>query len=64
MSRVTILCHSKEKLGFYIYIYMKKNLINIQMKNCSITNFTNKMETYLDFNQKYKTPKSHTYIIN
>jgi hypothetical protein len=22
MPRVTILCHSKEKLGFYIYIYI------------------------------------------
>jgi hypothetical protein len=28
----------------------KKNLINIQIKNCSTTNFTNKMETYLDLN--------------
>jgi hypothetical protein len=26
------------------------------MKNCSITNFTNKMETYY-FNQKYKNTK-------
>jgi hypothetical protein len=25
------------------------------MKNCSTKNFTNKMETYLDFNQKYKS---------
>jgi hypothetical protein len=31
----------------------KKN----QMKNCSTKNFTNKMETYLDFNQKYKILK-------
>jgi hypothetical protein len=37
----------------------KKNLINIQMKNCSTKNFTNKMETYLDFNQKYKILKKH-----
>jgi hypothetical protein len=28
---------------------------NIQMKNCSTKNFTNKMETCLDFNQKYKS---------
>jgi hypothetical protein len=49
----------------------KKNLINIQKKNCSTKNFTNKMETYLDFNQKYKIlkkdfspQKSHTCIIN
>jgi hypothetical protein len=27
------------------------------MKNSSTTNFTNKMETYLDFNQKYKNTK-------
>jgi hypothetical protein len=27
------------------------------MKNCSTTNFTNKMETYLDFNKKYKNTK-------
>jgi hypothetical protein len=37
----------------------KKNLINIQMKNCSTKTFTNKMETYLDFNQKYKLLKKH-----
>jgi hypothetical protein len=37
----------------------KKNLINIQMNNCSIKNFTNKIETYLDFNKKYKTLKKH-----
>jgi hypothetical protein len=36
-----------------------KNLINIQMNNCSTKNFTNKMEIYLDFNQKYKTLKKH-----
>jgi hypothetical protein len=29
------------------------------MKNCSTKNFTNKMETYLDFNQKYKILKKH-----
>jgi len=41
------------------------------MKNCLTKNFTNKMETYLDFNQKYKilkkhisTQKSPIYIIN
>jgi hypothetical protein len=34
------------------------------MKNCSTTNFTNKMETYLDFNKKYKILKSPTYFIN
>jgi hypothetical protein len=37
----------------------KKNLINIQMKNYSTKNFTNKMETYLDFNKKYKILKKH-----
>jgi hypothetical protein len=26
------------------------NRINIQIKNCSTTNYTNKMETYLDLN--------------
>jgi hypothetical protein len=41
---------------------MKKNKkIKIQMKNCSTTNFTNKMETYLDFNQKYKNTESYLY---
>lgn len=37
----------------------KKNSINIQMKNWLTKNFTNKMETYLDFNQKYKILKKH-----
>jgi hypothetical protein len=43
----------------------KKNLINIQMKNCSTKNFTNKIKTYLDFKQKYKILKKHTsfYIL-
>jgi hypothetical protein len=35
----------------------KKNLINIQMKNYSTKNFINKIETYLNFNQKYKILK-------
>jgi hypothetical protein len=41
------------------------------MKNCLTKNVTNKIETYLNFNQKYKIlkkhmspQKSHTYIIN
>jgi hypothetical protein len=36
------------------------------MKNCSTKNFTNKTETYLDFNQKYKSliERETTCIIN
>jgi hypothetical protein len=41
------------------------------MKNCSTKNFTNKMEIYLNFNQKYKILKKYqfpqknpTFIIN
>jgi hypothetical protein len=33
--------------------------MNIQMNNCLTKNFTNKMETYLDFNKKYKILKKH-----
>jgi hypothetical protein len=71
------LCHVSlfyiilRKNSAFIYIYehlkkqmkkKKKNLINIQMKNYSTTNFTNKMKTYLDFNQKYKnTKESYLY---
>jgi len=34
MPRVTILCHSKEKLNFYIYIYISL----IERKNICIIN--------------------------
>jgi hypothetical protein len=39
----------------------KKKTQNIQMKNYSTKKFTNKMETFLDFNQKHKILKKQLF---